>query len=204
MSTELRFTRLHPHFFAEASALSLRATADAKTLVAIRAAMDEHAVIVFHGQAFTGEEQLEFAQRLDGVLHAKTGASALGKNRYGNEALTDISNLGAEGEILAAEDRRRLYSLGNRLWHTDASFENPPGRYSMLHARVIPSNCAASQPSTCPAPRPPELDAAHWFRTLRRPGDSGLATVSSARRVSPPGRSGRIRPRSWPPFPPAS
>ncbi len=145
MSTELRFTRLHPHFFAEASALSLRATADAKTLAAIRAAMDEHAVIVFHGQAFTGEEQLEFAQRLDGVLHAKTGARALGKNRFDNEALTDISNLGAEGEILAAEDRRRLYSLGNRLWHTDASFENPPGRYSMLHARVIPSSRADTQ-----------------------------------------------------------
>jgi alpha-ketoglutarate-dependent 2,4-dichlorophenoxyacetate dioxygenase len=31
-----------------------------------------------------------------------------------------------------------MYSLGNRLWHTDASFQNPPGRYSMLHARVVP------------------------------------------------------------------
>jgi alpha-ketoglutarate-dependent 2,4-dichlorophenoxyacetate dioxygenase len=31
-----------------------------------------------------------------------------------------------------------MYSLGNRLWHTDASFEDPPGRYSMLHAKVVP------------------------------------------------------------------
>ncbi|PYN40523.1 MAG: hypothetical protein DMD95_21515, partial [Candidatus Rokuibacteriota bacterium] len=35
-------------------------------------------------------------------------------------------------------DRRRHYTLGNRLWHTDASFVDPPGRYSMLHARVVP------------------------------------------------------------------
>ena len=32
-----------------------------------------------------------------------------------------------------------MYSLGNRLWHTDASFQDPPGRYSMLHARVVPT-----------------------------------------------------------------
>ena len=35
-------------------------------------------------------------------------------------------------------DRRRMYSLANRLWHTDASFQDPPGRYSMLFARVVP------------------------------------------------------------------
>lgn len=145
MTIDLRFKRLHAHFFAEASPISLRDTADAATLAAIRAAMDEYAVTVFHNQAFTGEEQLAFAQRLDGVLHAKTGARALGKNRFGNEALTDISNVGSEGEILDAADRRRLYSLGNRLWHTDASFEDPPGRYSMLHACVIPPSRADTQ-----------------------------------------------------------
>ena len=36
------------------------------------------------------------------------------------------------------EDRRRFFSLGNRLWHTDASFQDPPGRYSMLNAQVVP------------------------------------------------------------------
>ncbi len=32
-----------------------------------------------------------------------------------------------------------MYGLGNRLWHTDASFQDPAGRYSMLSARVVPS-----------------------------------------------------------------
>ena len=132
------FRRLHASFFGEASSIALRETFDDGTLAAIRAGMDEHAVLVFHDQAFTDDEQIAFAQRLDGKLHAKTGARVVAQNRFGNEALTDISNVGANGEILAVDDRRREYSLGNRLWHTDASFEDPPGRYSMLHARVIP------------------------------------------------------------------
>jgi len=79
------------------------------------------------------------SQRFDGALHARTGSAALGKNRFGNEALTDISNVDETGEVLPVGDRRRMYGLGNRLWHTDASFVDPPGRYSMLSARVLPS-----------------------------------------------------------------
>ena len=135
----LEFKRLHPHFFAEASPVALRALNDPDALAAIRAAMDAHAVIVFHDQAFTDAEQLAFARRLDGELHAKTGARVVAKSRLGeDEALTDISNVGADGGLLSADDRQRLYRLGNRLWHTDASFEDPPGRYSMLHARMVP------------------------------------------------------------------
>jgi hypothetical protein len=32
----------------------------------------------------------------------------------------------------------RASSVANRLRHTDASFVDPPGRYSMLSARVVP------------------------------------------------------------------
>ena len=145
MAAAVAFRRLHSSFFAEAGPIALRETFDDATLAAIRAGMDEHAVLVFHDQAFTNDEQIAFAQRLDGTLHAKTGARVVAQNRFGNEALTDISNVGANGEILAADDRRREYSLGNRLWHTDASFEDPPGRYSMLHARVIPKQHADTE-----------------------------------------------------------
>jgi alpha-ketoglutarate-dependent 2,4-dichlorophenoxyacetate dioxygenase len=145
MAAAVAFRRLHRHFFGEASLISLRETFDEGTLAAIRAGMDEHAVLVFHDQAFTDAEQIAFAQRLDGKLHAKTGARVVAQNRFGNEALTDISNVGADGRILSADDRRREYSLGNRLWHTDASFEDPPGRYSMLHARVIPAEAADTE-----------------------------------------------------------
>jgi alpha-ketoglutarate-dependent 2,4-dichlorophenoxyacetate dioxygenase len=134
----LTFRRLHPFFAAEASPVDLTSVRDAETLDRIRAGMDEFAVLVFRDQVLSDTEHLDFAQRLDGALHTKTGISALQKNRFGNEALGDISNLDENGEILQSHDRRRMYNLANRLWHTDASFQDPPGRYSMLSAKVVP------------------------------------------------------------------
>jgi alpha-ketoglutarate-dependent 2,4-dichlorophenoxyacetate dioxygenase len=134
----LGFRKLHPLFAAEVGPVDLRRVHDQETLAEIRAGMDEYAVLVFRDQPLTDDEHLAFARRLDGVLHTKLGISALQKNRLGNEALGDISNLGPDGEILPPGDRRRAYGLANRLWHTDASFQDPPGRYSMLSAKVIP------------------------------------------------------------------
>jgi alpha-ketoglutarate-dependent 2,4-dichlorophenoxyacetate dioxygenase len=134
----ISFRKLHPLIAAEASPIDLRHVHDRATLDAIRAGMDEHAVLVFRDQVLNDEDQLAFAQRFDGVLHAKTGLAALGKNRLGNEALTDISNVDENGRIRAAADRMRMFSLGNCLWHTDASFQDPPGRYSLLHAKLVP------------------------------------------------------------------
>lgn len=134
----LTFRRLHPLFAAEVDPVELRRIHDRPTLDAIRAAMDEYAVLVFRDQPFTDEEQMAFARRLDGELHAKTGAAAIGRSRLGTEAIADISNVDEKGDLLDSDDRRRMYALGNRLWHTDASFQDPPGRLSMLSARVVP------------------------------------------------------------------
>jgi alpha-ketoglutarate-dependent 2,4-dichlorophenoxyacetate dioxygenase len=135
----LTFRKLHSCFAAEVGPIELRRAYEADTLAGIRAGMDEYAVLVFRDQLLTDEDQLAFARRLDGALHTKTGARVLVKSRLGNEAVADISNLDEDGGIMKSDDRRRMYSLGNRLWHTDASFQDPPGRYSMLSARVVPS-----------------------------------------------------------------
>ena len=134
----LRFHKLHPHFAAEASGVDLRGVHDDETLERIRASMDEHAVLIFRDQAFSSEEQRDFAVRLDGELHRKTGIGVLQKSRFGDEALTDVSNVGEDGEVLEANSRKRQYGIANRLWHTDASFQDPRGRYSMLAALVLP------------------------------------------------------------------
>ena len=134
----LDFHKLHPHFAAEASAVDLRGVHDDETLERIRAGMDEHAVLIFRDQAFSSEEQRDFAVRLDGELHRKTGIGVLQKSRFGDEALTDVSNVGEDGEVLEANSRKRQYGIANRLWHTDASFQDPRGRYSMLAALVLP------------------------------------------------------------------
>jgi alpha-ketoglutarate-dependent 2,4-dichlorophenoxyacetate dioxygenase len=134
----LTFRKLHPCFVAEVGPVDLKTVHDPDTLARIRGGMDEFAVLVFRDQIWSDAEHLDFAQRLDGVLHTKLGISALQKNRFGNEALGDISNLDESGEIMKSDNRRRMYGLGNRLWHTDASFQDPPGRYSMLSAKVVP------------------------------------------------------------------
>jgi alpha-ketoglutarate-dependent 2,4-dichlorophenoxyacetate dioxygenase len=132
----ITFRQLHAHFAGEVtSRIDLRSLDDEATLAEIRAGMDRFAVLVFPNQAFTDEEQLAFAERLDGQLNRNR---VLDKKRWDNDALVDISNLDETGEILDTYSRRRMYSLGNRLWHTDASFNNPRGRYSMLHARAVP------------------------------------------------------------------
>jgi alpha-ketoglutarate-dependent 2,4-dichlorophenoxyacetate dioxygenase len=141
----LTFQKLHPCFAAEVSPIDLRRVHDADTLAEIRAGMDEYAVLVFRDQPLTDEEHLAFARRLDGELHTKTGSRVLAKSRLGNEAVGDISNLDPDGGIMQPGDRRRMYSLGNRLWHTDASFQDPPGRYSMLSAKVVPPDGADTE-----------------------------------------------------------
>ena len=124
---------------AEVSGVPLAGLEDREVLAALRAGMEEHAVLVFRDQPLTSEQQLAFAQAFDGALHSKTSTAALGNNRFGNDALTDISNTSADGSILPADDRRRMNSIANRLWHTDASFQDPPGRFSLLSAQTIPS-----------------------------------------------------------------
>jgi alpha-ketoglutarate-dependent 2,4-dichlorophenoxyacetate dioxygenase len=134
----IEFVSLHPLFAAEARGVDLAELRDPAALAEIRAAMHRFAVLVFRDQRLDDRSQVAFAERFDGHLHSKTGISALAANRFGNEALTDVSNVDENGEVLPPGDRRRHYSLANRLWHTDASFVDPPGRYSMLSARIVP------------------------------------------------------------------
>ncbi|GAC1579940.1 MAG: TauD/TfdA family dioxygenase [Candidatus Elarobacter sp.] len=130
---------LHPLFAGEVTGVELRTAHDAGTLAEIRSRMDEFAVLVFRDQPFTDEEQIAFAQRLDGELVTKVGRTVIDHaGRLKHEALTDISNLDENDAIMDRHDRRRMYALANRLWHTDASFQNPSARYSMLSAKSVP------------------------------------------------------------------
>ena len=111
----LRFKQLTPCFVGEASPIDLRTVHDRETLEQIRAGMDQYGVLIFRDQHFSDAEQLDFAQRFDGTLHAKTSTAVLTKNRFGNEALTDVSNVNDKGEILSADDRRRASSVSRLL-----------------------------------------------------------------------------------------
>ncbi|MBO0692203.1 MAG: TauD/TfdA family dioxygenase [Acidimicrobiaceae bacterium] len=140
----LSFTQLHSDFAAECSELDLRSVYEEETLEQIRNGMDRYVVLVFRNQNLSGEDQMAFAKRLDGELQTVNNPVQR-QSRLGNDSLIDISNLDSDGEIRDPEDRKRLYSLANRLWHTDSSFIDPSGRYSMLYAIDVPSVAADTQ-----------------------------------------------------------
>ena len=138
--TSLHARPLHPLFAGEITGVDVRVL-DARGIDELRALMDRYAVLVIRDQPFTDEEQAAFASRLGGgELVTKVGRSVIDPNkRLKHEALTDISNLDENDRIMDPADRRRMYSLGNRLWHSDSSFQSPPARYSMLSAKEVPT-----------------------------------------------------------------
>jgi alpha-ketoglutarate-dependent 2,4-dichlorophenoxyacetate dioxygenase len=99
--------------------------------------MDRFGVLVFHDQHFDDDQQISFSRQL-GMLEEATGDIMSEKDRRLSMDLNDISNLDKNGELLPRDDRRRLFGLGNLLWHSDSSFKEVPAKYSMLSARKIP------------------------------------------------------------------
>jgi alpha-ketoglutarate-dependent 2,4-dichlorophenoxyacetate dioxygenase len=132
--------QLHPLFVGELTSVDLRTLGDGAALDEVKALLDRYAVLVVRDQPFADDEQADFARRLDGDLVTKVGRSVIDTaSRLKEPGLTDISNLDENERIMARDDRRRMYSLGNRLWHSDSSFQSPPARYSMLSAKSVPA-----------------------------------------------------------------
>ncbi len=128
-----------PHFAATVDGIDLtRALTDAE-VEAIHLAIDRYGVLVFRDQQLTDDQQIAFSQQL-GPLELATGDIGEVKDRRLPMELNDISNLDRHGEVLARDDRARLFGLGNRLWHSDSSFKAVPAKYSLLSARRIPSS----------------------------------------------------------------
>src|SRR6201996_2057820 len=125
-------------FFAgEVSGLDLTRPLAPDDVAAVHAGMDQYGVLVFHDQKIDDEQQLVFSRAL-GPLEQATGDIAAPQDRRMSMDLNDISNLDKNNQILARDDRRRLFGLGNMLWHSDSSFKDVPAKYSLLSARQIP------------------------------------------------------------------
>ena len=129
-----------PFFAGEVSGIDITQHLSHEDAAAISAGMDEFGVLVFHDQHFTDETQLAFSRNF-GALELATGDINFGKaDRRGlPDEVNDISNLDKNHQVMARDDRKRLFSLGNRLWHSDSSFKAVPAKYSLLSARVIPA-----------------------------------------------------------------
>jgi alpha-ketoglutarate-dependent 2,4-dichlorophenoxyacetate dioxygenase len=140
MAIDIR--RVHSSFVGEVRGIDITRALARDDVAAIEHAMHEHAVLVFPDQPLTDEQQVAFTRNFGELEVTLSGQMAKPEQRrFQQLELGDISNLDdAAGERLRArDDARRMYSLGNRLWHSDASFRAVGAGYTLLHARVVPA-----------------------------------------------------------------
>jgi alpha-ketoglutarate-dependent 2,4-dichlorophenoxyacetate dioxygenase len=130
-------TPLRPDFGAEVADVDLTQTVSPPVFAEIETAFNRYAVLFFRGQAVTDEQQMAFSRRF-GPLETMPIYTSEKRRRLRYAELSDISNLDPDGNVMAADNPRRLYNIGNQLWHTDSSFKYTPARASLLSAREVP------------------------------------------------------------------
>ncbi len=124
---------LTPRLGVEVLGVDPRAAIDGETAAAIRAALDEHSVLLFRDAAMDDETQIEFS-RVFGDTEVTLKANPAGGTPFARQSNLDIES----GEIIPPEDRRMRYQKGNYMWHSDSSFKAVPSYCSMLTARITP------------------------------------------------------------------
>jgi alpha-ketoglutarate-dependent 2,4-dichlorophenoxyacetate dioxygenase len=127
---------LHSCLGAEIRGVDLTRPVAPGVFAEIEAAFNRYGILVFPGQPVTDEQQLAFSC-LFGPLEVNPNYA--GAKMRLRADIADISNLDAEGRVLARDDRRNLFNLGNQLWHTDSSFKQIPAKCSLLSARELPA-----------------------------------------------------------------
>lgn len=128
---------IQPNFAAVVGGVDLAQPTNAALIHEIWTAIDTYAVLVFPDQNLTDLQLRDFAAQF-GPLEIGRSAARGGPRRLALPEIGDISNLDVNSEVRALDDRRRLDSLGNRLWHTDASYMPTPVVLGLLHAKALP------------------------------------------------------------------
>ena len=132
--------QLHPHFVGEVTGVDLTKPLTAQEARAIEDGMDRYAVLVFHGQDITDEQQQAFARNFGERENPRGGTVAKAEDARLTSGLNDVSNLGKDGKPLPRDNRTHLFNLGNCLWHSDSSFRPIPAKFSLLSARIVNPN----------------------------------------------------------------
>jgi len=124
-------------FAAEVGDIDLAQPLETEQFADIAAAFDRYSVLVFPDQHLSIDQHLDFARNfgpLETTIHAARSDATL---RVRAE-IADVSNLGPGDQIWGEESRKRMFEMGNRMWHTDSSFRRLPAKASLLYARSIP------------------------------------------------------------------
>jgi alpha-ketoglutarate-dependent 2,4-dichlorophenoxyacetate dioxygenase len=124
-------------FAGECSGIDITQPLPDAAVAGIEAGMDRYAVLVFRDQALTDDAQRDFTRRFGPLEVASGGHVTTAQDRRLPLDMQDASNLDQHQRPLARDDRRRMFNLGNRLWHSDSSFRPVTARYSLLSGRIV-------------------------------------------------------------------
>ena len=128
-----------PCFAGEVDGIDMRTPLTRDEVAAIHAGMDQYAVLVFHDQKIDDAQQLAFTRSLgdDRARHRHQPARRQTRPACPRPSPTSPTSTRTTSRT-PRDDRRRLFAIGNRLWHSDSSFKVVPAKYSLLHARQHP------------------------------------------------------------------
>jgi alpha-ketoglutarate-dependent 2,4-dichlorophenoxyacetate dioxygenase len=135
----VKIRQIGPCFAGEVDGIDMRKPLTAAEVAAIHAGMDEYAVLVFHDQHITAEQQLAFTESLGELEHAIGTSLRKAEDHRLPTVFADVSNLDKDNKPFKYDDRRRLFAIGNRLWHSDSSFKVTPAKYSLLYCLSVAS-----------------------------------------------------------------
>lgn len=133
----LSIQQIHPHFVGEVSGVDITKPLSNSDVVALQDGINQYAVLVFHDQKLTDEQQQAFSKSFGPLEDARGGNITKAQDKRLPEGMNDVSNLGKDGKPLPLDSRQRLFNIGNMLWHSDSSFRAIPAKYSLLSARVV-------------------------------------------------------------------
>jgi alpha-ketoglutarate-dependent 2,4-dichlorophenoxyacetate dioxygenase len=106
----------------------------------VRAAFEEHSVLLFRQQQITDELQVAYSRRFGTLEVAKV--ASLGEGTPFS-ILTNVDP--ATGKLVPPDHKESLRAKANQLWHTDSSFKQHPALASVLSARIIPPTGGETQ-----------------------------------------------------------
>lgn len=133
-----------PDFVGRVTGVDIARGVPPEVAAQIEDGMDRFAVLVFRDQVIDDDRQYAFSQHF-GPMEEASGDIARPEDRRLSMRVNDISNLDRDGNVLARDDRRRLFGIGNMLWHSDSSFKSTPAKFSLLSAREIPGEGGDTQ-----------------------------------------------------------
>ena len=130
---------LHPLFGVRLTGARLDRPLDEDDRLALIDAVETHGLVVLPDQPLDDEMLVAATEELGEI-------DRVGQKVKIERALVfRVTNITEEGDILPLDDRMFQINIANQLWHTDSTYVRPGSKFSVLHARICPTDGGDTQ-----------------------------------------------------------